>query len=857
MLINFHLHNPMDGHEQQAKHILEAATQQRTGCSALAFHLDASPRASSAGLKPGAHTISQSRDGETLRVDLQGPDIGVVYAAYAWLRRQGWSFHAAGDIAPPADAPIVITPYTAARNPRFRWRGLQLWNYWWPGRDSWAFEDYAAYLDQLPKLGLNQFDFPLYWYEPLFTGVSALGAPMRRLPLSGVDVGLVRIGREALAGRGRFTSPDLPEDKDDHTRFLAARDLLRRVLDYAKARGIRTVIGVELANVSLIDPSLLGRLPPLDLYERGLLVQPSSSSGKALARARLEALFSAFPQADVYSIWQSEMGPWRSTEGSPHPDDVAFRQRWKHYAQELVPGDFDQLQWLLLATEIASELKPNAVLSTGGWGAERLMAAADNILPPGMIRATIADYEPGFGLRRKAFDVYERTAGPRHHTTWSEVDQHLWIQQPKIEVTSHVLNELESRGVDSVAMLHWRLLFNDPDLYSFAAGCWDDGVDPDEVRARWAQAKFGSNAGPSAAAAMQALEKFNAELVDRTPDILHSAWWVGFDCHMSGLLSANRYIDGVPISDRFFEENVDPLLASADAMLAHLRKAVVCFEQAKLESGSPAERQRLAFWANRAAYSEALYKAHVAIACAVTLAGRPSGPSDIETALTHIAAAKADDLVALFADRLGETDTPEKGELGLLLSLNVKFLGSVKRLEAGLRRILTPPASPHRRSGADVRAGALLPRREYATFFELLHVNEQPWTPAADLAHLQAGFGYTLVNGAVGRLSPIEGVWTHAEAVVLELTAPPGWSGRIDLYVYQELDWDAPFRLQDVYVNDALLGRVRDFHGRGEWCNEGLWLTAPVAFPPSGTLSVKVQRRGGGDARLSAFVLRP
>lgn len=197
---------------------------------------------------------------------------------------------------------------------------------------------------------------------------------------------------------------------------------------------------------------------------------------------------------------------------------------------------------------------------------------------------------------------------------------------------------------------------------------------------------------------------------------------------------------------------------------------------------------------------------------------------------------------------------PEKGELGLLLSLNVKFLGSVKRLEGAIRRIVDPP-SLVARGVVDVRAGAKLPRREYATFFELLHVASQPWTQDADQSSLDPGFDYDLARGSVGRLSPSEGVWTDAETVELLLHGPAGWRGNLDLYFYQELDWDTPFRVQDVYLDEAFIGRVRDFHGRGGYHNEGLWLRVPVAFPPSGAVAIRVHRRGGGDARLSAVVL--
>lgn len=854
MALTFRLPDSPNRHEQEAVRRLQSVLSSRD----LDIDIEIEIRAgrSSGSDLDGAHLFAQSSVAEGLKVRLQGHGDGVLYAVYGWLERQGWSFHLSGDIEPAPDQPINRENFCVERRPRFAWRGLQLWNYWWPGRDSWGFEDYALYLDQFPKLGLNQLDFPLYWYEPLFTGVAFAGAPMRRLPLSGVDVALARVGASILAGRGRFTSPDIPEDKDDDARWQGARDLLRRILDHARKRGLRTVLGVEIANVALIDASLLTRLPAGDLYEGGLLIQPSSDTGRALARARLKALFECFPDADVYAIWQSEMGVWRSTSGSPHPEDVAFRQRYRHYADQLSPGDFDQLQWLRMAADIAAELHPSAILSTGGWGSERLMIAADEILPSSMIRSTIADYEPAFGLRRNAFNAYEATKGPKAHTTWAEVDQHLWIQQPKLAATMSVLEALEQRGVESVSMLHWRLLFPDPDLYAFAHACWDTKATPETLRRQWAEAKFGTTAASAAAEALLQLERFNDAIVARTPDILHSAWWVGFDCHMGGLLSANRYIDGLPLSDRFFAENVDPLLESADEALGHLDAAAAGFDQARARPMSRQQARRLEYWANRARYSRDLYRAHIEIAKAVKRAGSPENASDFERALAHIEAARAEQVVRDFAHCLGETDAPERGELGLLLSLNIKFLGSVKRLEGAIRRLLAAPTPPALSGPMQVRAGQNLPRREYATFFELLHVATCAWNKQADLSRLDQGFDYAVQSGGVGRLSPTEGIWSHPEELVIALTGPAGWRGLIELYFYQELDWDAPFRLQEVFVGDVDLGRVRDFHGRGKFHDEGIGLSAPICFPASGTVHIRVVRRGGGDARLSAIALK-
>lgn len=810
----------------------------------------------SEGLKrEDAFIIDQTALGGSLDVRISGLGNGVLYGAYAWLEQQGWSFHLSGDVAPEEWLPNRGT-FRMERSPRFAWRGLQLWNYWWPGRDSWGFADYKAYLDQFPKLGLNQFEFPLYWYEPLFTGVTFNGRDMLRPPLSGCDVGLTRIGGAALAGRGRFTSPDIPDDAAPAERHAAALALMRRVFDHAKSLGLRTVAGIELCNVLLVDPRLLDELPLGDRYEGGRLVQPSSPSGRALAKARMEAFVSAFPNVDIYAIWQSEMGPWRNTQGSPHPEDVAFRARYVNYRGQLEPGDFDQLQWLKLAAEYAERVKPGVRLATGGWGAERLMIAADEILPDSMVRATIADYEPAFGLKRKAFDAYARSKGERWHTTWAEVDQHLWIEQTKIATTRKVLDELEQRGVEGVAQLHWRRLFPDPDLHAFRLGCWSGTGGAEEARSHWAKAKFGSDAAPDVVVGLEALEAFNNAITDRSPDIMHSTWWVGFDCYMGALLHANRFLNGAPLADLFLEDAILPLLNAAHVLDCHLDRAASAFNAGLNRKLSSRQRQRLEFWANRACYSRDLHRAHVKLAQAVKLASESSDTAGWQAALAIIEKIDPEAVVANFAERLSEDGAPESGELGLLLTLNIKFVGSIKRIEGAIRRLIDPPAPESSDNPLDIKGGARLPHRTYGSFFEMLHGIAEPWRPDMDDVKAADGFGYRLVRGGAGRMSPLAAMWSDLDRVEVELMAPSGWEGMLDLYFYQEPDWDAAFRYLEIRLDGTVAGHVRDFHGRGQFHDEGVWRSFAVCFPEDGKLSISIAQLGGGDARISRIVLR-
>ena len=411
--------------------------------------------------------------------------------------------------------------------------------------------------------------------------------------------------------------------------------------------------------------------------------------------------------------------------------------------------------------------------------------------------------------------------------------------------------------MQGVSQLHWRRLFQDADLYCFTHGCWSDAGGPDKLRRSWAIAKFGSAAADFVVDGTQALEAFNDEVVRQTPDILHSAWWVGFECFMGGLLSANRFLDGVGPSEKFIEDAITPLLASAEVMDRHLSKAVAAFEKAVRSEMTSSQKTRLGYWLNRASYSRDLYRAHVKLARAVQLAAGTADPKRLRDALTEIESADAEGIVARFAERLGEGTVPDRGELGLLLSLNVKFVGSFKRIEAAVRRLLHPPKPEPAKGVLDVRAGALLPQIDYANYFQLLQVSASPWIPQNDLVFSEAGFSYQVVQGSVGRISPVESVWSDRERLIVEIRGPANWRGILDLYFYQEPDWDTPFRVQAIELNGHHIGQVQDFYGRGSYHDQGIWRFFEIAIPSSGILELAIVRLGGGDARLSRFIARP
>jgi len=455
-------------------------------------------------------------------------DAAVLYAVYDLLERYGARFFLGGDILPAGRKPFLMMPLNETVRPEMALRGTLPWFNFMMGPTGWALSDYKAYIGQLAKLRYNYINFHFYSYEPFlrfrYQGISyptpgqTQSGHAATWPASRISVGRDRIPGE-YCGMPGGPNPEI------------AIPRLQQAFEYARSRGLKTGVGIELSVVPVLpraipDGDFVGPKPATTseaITPDNL--DPTSASAEAISRARLKALVETYPHADYYTIWYSEHFQYKTLKPEALSPKLrsyyeAHKQRFDYQQWNFSAGSYVMfLCWVELGYRILKELKPDAKVVISGWSIDSMFPGADAILPKDIVFSSLSGYEPQFALSRNAIGQYWKPVKEhaRHYNSWWEFDGRcLGLLQPKVKVFDRVFDQAKAAGIDSMLFLHWRTRILDGNARYTALRCWNARLTPEEFYADYARSKFGAQAAPPVTKALLDLEDYERwQLGDR------------------------------------------------------------------------------------------------------------------------------------------------------------------------------------------------------------------------------------------------------------------------------------------------------------------------------------------------------
>ena len=628
------------------------------------------------------------RDGRVALLLAGGSPAATQWAVYAFLERLGCGFYLGGDALPAPQPDLYVADLDLRRTPTFAVRGTLPWYNFLNGPTTWNPADHRRFYDQLAKQGANFVGYHSYDWEPWaaylrgFTGVemgevlATSGANHYRdlwgpVPTATADYAF---GTDRLYAHGLFGAECAFGYATYADGVRQQQAMLSESLGYARARGIRTCLGFEVAG------------------------DPTAEENVRILRARLEQVVRTYP-LDYVWLWQAEgrgggidMRAWDVVEAAA--DEIAPHFSYLGDAWRVAEGA-RICRYIQLGHRILRELAPDVRLIVSGWGGDRWMAftdfyrGLDATLPNDIIFAALDNIDPTFEPNVSTVYGELKPSRERWPIPWFESDgggtrHDQWGPQPNVNAFAPLLDDAQGKGCQGILGIHWRTRAVEEVAGFTFRRAWEPDLTPAAYFARFARACYGPSTAAEMAAVHQRLEELGPRWTGAKGQV-ECGPFTWFDQEGHGLPPAGEWppyrAGHLPAPERFSE--LDALEERLTALHARLRDggaadggqdtlARLTYLRSTLRWVISYDRAALHLWHN-GPVEAALQRGEAAQMAGDTATALTSG----HEALALLAACGLGAAVQGLADNV-----TNQGELGVLAAINGKAVAAYKRLIA-------------------------------------------------------------------------------------------------------------------------------------------------------------------------------
>jgi hypothetical protein len=604
---------------------------------------------------------------------------GTSYGVYAVLERLGCRFTISGDALPEPSATFFsFENWHLDNQPLVRERVAYNWHNFLSGCSTWNLGDWKRWIEQSRKMGFNTIMVHAYGNNPMaafdFEGVPKpagwLSTTIKGRDWSTMHVNDVR----RMFGGEVFSGPAFGADAGlvpDESRVAAAQALMRDVFAEAGKLGLGSAFCLDVDTPSANPPEQILRLPESARFEvngatltmgkaapkRLWIPNPDTPEGYAYYRAQVEGLVRAYPGMTQLVVWyRRSFTPWMELTPADFPP--AWRQE---YAAELertpeagkywrAPGLFAVGKIVRAFERALKEIPGNkATLAAGTWAFECL-PGADRFFPKGLPLVHL-DWEILNGkpqLAEAAPRAPLREVGARRPVipiVWAHHDDGQYVGRPYVPF-SEFASKLEDAKASGYGVVHWTTRPLDLYFASLAKQVWSQSKD---------------------------------EALSHTCHALAATWFGEANRGTMGeyleswLATAPQF--GRDTSDRF----MDRKLTRIPEVLAGCRTRLALIERARGLTSTPEQRERLAYYEGQEHFIAAMHEAQGKFQDSMEkLQG-----GDREAARSALSGIRYRELIEDFA-RYCSLGGITRGEQGLVVSLNTRWLSHIVRLRQAL-----------------------------------------------------------------------------------------------------------------------------------------------------------------------------
>lgn len=241
----------------------------------------------------------------------------VLWAVYEIVERWGVRFLVDRDVIPKARRKFKLPDCDESKEPIFRIRAHPTIQDFAASGESWGFEHFRVLIDQLAKLKFNRICLYTYGWQPFlhwsFKGVERSSATLWYDYRYHITPDMV--GRELFGNAIEFWNPDLPLSSNYTELVQAGIRLLRRLIDYAKSRGMECVVAAPMTDY---PPEFAPLLPGAERSHQlgGVTIVPGKATRMddrnlyGMAEAVLDATVETYSKADRVTVFMPEFRQW-------------------------------------------------------------------------------------------------------------------------------------------------------------------------------------------------------------------------------------------------------------------------------------------------------------------------------------------------------------------------------------------------------------------------------------------------------------------------------------------------------------------------------------------------------------------
>lgn len=382
----------------------------------------------------------------------------------------------------------------------FQIRGVLPWHNFLSGPSAWNEKDYAEYLDNCARQGINFIGFHNYtgggeryapYVEPMikisYKNIlpaacfdNSLTARWGYCPLKVSDFafGTGKVFKIPV-GATAFGADCSVLSKSVYDQYAASQRLMKKVVQMAHSRNLQVAMGFEFGVLPQEFYSLNNGFGAFYWPgEANMVPNPAHPLSIKLLYATIDNILETYPGIDWIWLWLNEHS-FMGVEPGRALRDPLFNKLYQKDSSLFLEAARDEkakfigvwsLQYIRLAMEYIKEKAPKVKLLIGGWGGGNqlplILKGLDRGLPKDIVFSCL---NPELGQApQPAFMADIARNRKVIAVPWLEGDHQLWHYQPRVQLMRDHVKLAGQQQLNGVIAIHWRTKETELNFKTFA-----------------------------------------------------------------------------------------------------------------------------------------------------------------------------------------------------------------------------------------------------------------------------------------------------------------------------------------------------------------------------------------------------